>query len=363
MAGKSLPLGQPELWRKFESSLYNDGLTDSRIYKLRCMWRTLERHLSTDFMNVDKSTMESFIDDLHRDKIKSEKGKNFSGATKSDIKKSIRQIWKFIKGGNEEYPKEVSWIRGKIRKDEMPEEKPVVSLEELKKLASTFVTPEYRVLTFILFDSGFRIGEVLSVKKRHITWENFSNEQSCFWIECIASKTERRKIPIPLFTEELQAYINSFDYKQKGNDDSAFDVLYDNYRMALKRNSERVLKRNITPHCLRHSSATYYARQYEGNMVLLAQRYGWTYSSKQLQTYVRRSGAYQKEGAKKVYQNEALELRKENESLRSEYNTLQSEFKNLKEQMIAKDETAIKMMEQIEKLSRNMMQINKKLQV
>lgn len=92
----------------------------------------------------------------------------------------------------------------------------------------------------------------------------------------------------------------------------------------LKKNSLEFLKIKITPHCLRHSSATFYAREFDGNMNLLAQRYGWTFSSKQLQTYIRRSGAYQKAGAKKVFTNEVAKVKEQNVLLKERLEKLES---------------------------------------
>ena len=99
----------------------------------------------------------------------------------------------------------------------------------------------------------------------------------------------------------------------------------------LKENSQKLLGKKVTCHALRHSSATFYAREFDGNMNMLAERYGWAYSSDQLKTYIRRSGAYQKQGAKKVFVNELLKVREEMVSLREDHNKLQAEVKKIGE--------------------------------
>jgi len=98
----------------------------------------------------------------------------------------------------------------------------------------------------------------------------------------------------------------------------------------------KVLGKKITPHALRHSSATYYAKEFDGNMMLLADRYGWTYSSKELRTYIRRSGAYQRAGAKKVFSNEVEKLREENRNVKETLRAMEEKMEKMQEN-IAKE--------------------------
>ncbi len=275
------------------------------------MFNVVSRGITKQFDKLKRDDIEQFLDDLNRDKFKKIDGNVFSGCTKSDIKKFLKQFFKWYKGNNELYPKEVAWIKTKINKDEKPKEKPVLTKQEVIKLANTFSKPEYRILTLLLWDSGFRIQEMLSVKKQDITWENFYENEKCFWVKCNASKTEERKIPIPQFQEDIKSFMNSSYFQQLKDIDLIFNISYEYYLRKLKENSQSLLGKKVTCHALRHSSATFYARELDGNMNMLAERYGWAYSSDQLKTYIRRSGAYQKQGAKKVFVNELLKVREE----------------------------------------------------
>ena len=108
-----------------------------------------------------------------------------------------------------------------------------------------------------------------------------------------------------------------------------FDLSYEYFLRKLKENSQKLLNKKVTCHALRHSSATFYAREFDGNMNMLAERYGWAYSSDQLKTYIRRSGAYQKQGAKKVFVNELLKVREEMASLSEKHEKLKKDFEDL----------------------------------
>lgn len=324
-----MPEEKDVLWNNFEKHLLNESLTKQRREKLLTMYRMVKRGVRKPYEELTREDIEAFLDDLNRNNFQRIDGRNLSGSTKCDMKRFLKQFFKWYKGNNEFYPKEVAWIKARINKDEMPEEKPVISVEEVHKLANSFNKIELRLLVLLLFDSGFRISEMLSVKKKDITFEEYDEGKKCFWINCNQSKTEKRKIPIPLFTEEIQAFVNSFSFKEMNEDDLVFKVSYPSFLQNLRMKSINVLGRKISPHALRHSSATYYAREFDGNMNILADRYGWTYSSDQLKTYIRRSGAYQKMGAKKVYTNEVLKVKEENAILKEAIQRMAKQMKEL----------------------------------
>lgn len=311
---------QEKLWIEFENHLLNEGLSESRRDKLKMMWKYAESGIKKDFDSVERADVEKYVNDLNRNKITKKDGKPLSGSTKSDIKKFLKQFYKWRKGDNEEYPKLVSWIKTRISKDERPEEKEIVSIQEIKKLALSFPKIEQRIMTLLLFDSGFRIQELLSITKKAISWEDFDEENKCFWIKCSKSKTIVRKVPVPLFTEDLQTFINSSYYTSLKENERLFPFSYNAYLKTFKTCSKSILKKDLAFHNLRHSSATYYAKEYNGNSMALADRYGWTYNSKELQTYIRNSGQYQKQGAKMSYSNKVRELEekidKQNEEIK-----------------------------------------------
>ena len=316
-------------WEKFENNLLNKGLTKKRIDKLRSMYNLVARTLTTPLETATREDLEQFVTDIHRNKVRKLSGEALSGSTKADIKRFLKQFFKWLKGKDEFFPSEVTWIRTSISKDEQPEEKPTLSLTEALQFASAFKKTEYRILTLLLFDSGFRINEMLSAKKTDLSWEDFGEGEKCFWLKCNASKTELRKVPVPLFTEHLRDFVNSSYYLNLGNDEPLFNLEYSNILTRFGQVSQQLFNKTITPHALRHSSATFYAKEFDGNMNSLAERYGWTYSSDQLKTYIRRSGAYQRSGAKKVFTNELLSVKAENARLKERMEKMEGDVRSL----------------------------------
>lgn len=323
--------GSKNVFLDFENHMLNQAVSKKRLVKLRMLYRMVEKHTKKAVFKLTRKDIEIYTNKLNRNKITREDGQNYSGSTKSDIKKFLRQFFKWYAGDNEHFPKQVSWLRTKISKDELPKEKPVLSMKEIIKLSQSFRKPEFKIMTLILFDSGFRINELLNVKKKDLTFEQYDNQSDdkCFWIKCSISKTIPRKVPIPLFTEDLQNFVNTSYYQNLNNDELLFPVSYQSFLLVLRRNSKKTLGKAISPHCLRHSSATLYSKEYEGNMNLIGQRYGWSFSSKEMATYIRRSGSYEKIGAKKVHTNQLLELKRHVEKKDKEVDSLKLTVKVL----------------------------------
>lgn len=306
------------IWIKFENHGLNNGLSKKRIDKLKYMFLMVERGLNNKPLDkVTREDIEIFLNKLNRNEYKKLNGDNYSGTSKSDIKKFMKLFWRYLKGNDEVYPKEVAWIKSKISKEEKPIPKEIISISEVQKLSSRAPTLEYKAIILILFDSGFRIDEFLSITKKDLTWEEYEGNQKCFWIKCNRSKTNTRKVPIPLFTEEIKNFANSSYYQELKEEDLLFRKEYDAIRMYLKKLSLKVLNKELTPHNFRHSSATYYARALDGDMIALCNRYGWSLSSDEAKTYIRMSGTYERQTAKKVYNNKTTELEEDVKLLKS----------------------------------------------
>lgn len=320
--------------------MLNEGLTKKRLNKLKAMFTIAERGIG-DLENAGREEIEKFVTKLHRGTFCKMNGSPYSGSTKSDIKRFLKQFYKWFKGDGEFFPKEVSWIKTRIGKDEKPEEKPIITPDEIREISTHFRRSDFRLMTLLLFDSGFRISEMFSVTKDRLSWEPFDDEGNCcWWVECTESKTYPRKVAVGLFTEEISQYVHTAPFTKLAPADKLFPFSDTLYRAALAQASKKVLKKKkLTPHALRHSSATLYAGIYQGDRIKLAERYGWSYSAQELDTYVRRNGQGLKEGAKVVYKNEVQKLQDENERLKQELEKLKEQIDDLPrmvEELVAK---------------------------
>ncbi|MDX9857590.1 MAG: hypothetical protein RBT76_07365 [candidate division Zixibacteria bacterium] len=130
------------------------------------------------------------------------------------------------------------------------------------------------------------------------------------------SKTKPRTISLPLSTKYLKTWLD--EHPAKGKPEAQlFPLRYDNMRMIVHRVGRRVLGKQVAPHLLRHSSATYYANRLS-NRFKLCYRYGWAMSSKQVDRYIDRAGIMEEETAQTIHEDERSKRSRESESLREE---------------------------------------------
>ena len=102
---------------------------------------------------------------------------NYADNTKHDYKVSIRKYFQWLIGYDEEtgeFPDEVRWIKPENKKTRLLPEA-LISEEELNKLAQD--AENLRGCAFVLLDyeSGGRIGEILSCLIKHVTFDKYGS--------------------------------------------------------------------------------------------------------------------------------------------------------------------------------------------
>ncbi len=92
--------------------------------------------------------------------------------------------------------------------------------------------------------------------------------------------------------------------------------------------AEKVLKKRVTPHMLRHSSATYWAPKM--NLYQLCAKYGWAFSSDMPDRYIERKGIIFDQIAEKGGVDQTTRLQKENRNLMEKVERLEQEYNKLR---------------------------------
>lgn len=321
-----------ELWEKYTEHLNNVGISKNRVGKLKSMHLLVSRHISKSLLECTREDFEIFIKKLHTNQIKSLISKKpLSGSTKADVKKYLKQLLKHFLGNDEQYPPQVAWLKTRIAKEEKPIRKDIVKINDIVRVADQMGDPKMRILTLLLFDSGFRIDEALSVKKCDLTWEPYQSQNSkghCWWLRCNRSKTEPRKIPVPIWTEDINHFIKTSYFKELGSSSLIWSFSYENYLKILHYASIKVLKKRISPHVLRHSSATYYGPILKSKYAM-DMRFGWSFGGRESETYVRATEQYLAAAPDAIHANETIKLQNELDDLKKKYDTLADAVKNL----------------------------------
>lgn len=258
------------------------GIGKLRLQKYGYDLRNISQLLDKDFNKCNPEDIKKLVLKI--------KDKNWAEWTKYGHLVIFKVFWRWLK--NEEHPKEIEWIKPRVKNgNKLPEE--LLTQEEIKKLINTTSNLKYKLLVSLLYESGARISEILDLKLKHISFEKDKPIVKLL----VNGKTGTRRIPIYAAVPYLRKYLNEAHIDKNNGDCFLFyakntplkRIDYNTIRLRLrwiKKKGE--IKKAINPHIFRHSRASYLA-----NFLTEAQMkhyFGWTQSSKMCQTYIHMSG-------------------------------------------------------------------------
>lgn len=270
-------------------------------------------YLPDDLRKATPEEIERLVVAIESDQIRSKSvrvvdgqkgptGDVLSSQYKADIKGTIKKFYKWLLGGNKAYPELVEWIDTFVQHREIP----ALTEDEIAALLERATSAFDRALIQVLFDGGFRIGELLNVRLRHVRFMPFDTahpENRCFVIRVAFSKTIRRTVvlPMPATTKWLNAWLEEHPagpvvlggggdgMLQAGDlEHPLFSLTVPTCNRHLRALGQRVLGKKVYPHLLRHSSATYWSNKL--SYFQQCKRFGWSLTSKMPQRYIDRQG-------------------------------------------------------------------------
>ena len=260
------------------------GLSITRNIKYLILLSQLSKMLKVGFKNATKSGMKDLIVHLEQSK--------YSDWSKKDHKVAIKRFYKWLKGRDEEYPEEVKWIKTGFRncKHKLPEE--LLSEEEVNKLAEQATHPRDKAFVQILYESGCRIAELLTLRIKNIHFDEYGATLK------VSGKTGDRRVRIVASAPSLAAWL---DIHPKRNDPEAplwlsrasrrklLPFNYSTANVLLRRLAGKAgIRKRVNPHLFRHSRAT--ALAIKLTEAQMKEYFGWTQGSDMAATYVHLSG-------------------------------------------------------------------------
>jgi len=215
---------------------------------------------------------------------------NLSEHTKRGFKLIIRRFYRFLRNCDKDdpHPPEVKWISLKLahKHSKLPEE--LLSEKEFIEIIRNCQTIRDKALISTIAESGARVGEIASMKIKHISFEEYGARLT------VNGKTGMRKILVVSSSPFLQRWINEHP---KNNNPDAFlwhnpqgeYLCYNRIAAILKKAARRAgIKKRMHLHLLRHSRATQLASiMSEASM---KQYFGWVQGSQMAAIYVHMSG-------------------------------------------------------------------------
>lgn len=226
------------------------------------------------FKDVSVKDMEKFISDLTSDKIKKSDNSKYSEQTKSNIKKTLILMLRWIHGEtSKDFLDLTSWIDTRFKKKSIDYFEESEVIEILKKCN----TLKQKMVIVCLMDGGFRIEEFLNIRNKDVSLVEGDAPYFRFKVREEFSKTLGRDVPMfwSYSYDIIKAWYDSkIDYKP---DEPFFESTYDGVRMLLNKIGKRA-KQEITAHKLRRSSAFMYAQK-GYNEFQINKKYGWASGS------------------------------------------------------------------------------------
>ena len=271
---------------EFDQYAVSIGLKEARRFKYMRLLRWLSKVLGKPFEKATREDMKRIMVGVQRSPL--------AEWSKTDRKVTIKRFYKWLKGDDEEYPKEVRWIKTTIKHERvmLPEE--LITDEDVKKMADTSVNTRDKAIVQCLYESGCRIGELITLQIKNISFDEYGA------VLRVTGKTGSRRIRIVASAPALATWMDCHPYKSdpeayvfvRHMNKRANDPLPFRYAIARKIIKDLAIKagvkKRVNPHTFRHSRATALASKLtEAQMKAY---FGWTQSSRMAGVYVHMSG-------------------------------------------------------------------------
>ena len=271
------------------------------------VWRIYTFLMFTGFVDaltVSSTQIEDYV--IHRTHDPTRRGKPCSPATIQGDILALKLFFRWLLQGKEGVLFEQ--IKRKKIRNRLPAER-VLNRDDIDALVKACDTLRDRALVMLLWDSGARIGEILSRKVGNVEFDQYGA------IMVVDGKTGQRRIRLTACVGDLQSWINTHPMKE--DPEAPLFITYHKSGFGSKclndqtvRNRLPVLAEHahvtkpVNPHAFRHARATDLAKKGFTEMEL-RRILGWEPSSQMPAVYLHLSGA---DVEKKVLQKAGLKM-------------------------------------------------------
>ena len=266
------------------------GLSQLRIiFYLNRFWN-IARQAHKDFDQMTKADVQQLV--LAIRAIQKKNGDALSERTILDHLTAIKSFWKWFKGSEDETPPEVKWIKTNPSKSnkKLPDELP--NTEDVEKLVNAATNARDKALISVLFDSGCRIGELLTLRIKNLHFDEYGG------VLLVTGKTGQRRVRIIHSVQRLQTWLEQNPFREQpdaivfcslSNKGRGNQLKYEAVSRILKKIRERAhVTKRVNPHAFRHARATLLAQHLTDSQ--LKQYFGWEADSKMAAVYIHLSG-------------------------------------------------------------------------
>ena len=283
-ASKTITEANKRAILKFHHDCFSNGLSVRRVMKYLLYLPKLADMLGEDFRKADKEDIKKVIASIERG--------HYAEWTKCDLRVMLKRFYKWFEGEDEFYPKKVRWIKttfDKVKKT-LPED--ILIQSEIKKMIEAASHIRDKAMIFTLYESGCRIGELLTMRIKNVEFDNFGT------IIRVHGKTGSRRIRLVDSSPYLSNWMAHHPHKKDkesalwvsiGTMNHSKLICYNTARKILMDTAKKAgVDKKVNPHNFRHSRATHLANILKESQ--MSEYFGWVQGTKQTKTYVHLSG-------------------------------------------------------------------------
>ncbi|MGV8084834.1 MAG: tyrosine-type recombinase/integrase [Candidatus Bilamarchaeum sp.] len=263
------------------------GSTHGRVAKVIYCMNYWAQWIEKPFKETNKDDLIIAVGELENTKL--------AEHTRYDLKIVLKMFYKWLEGNDETMPSKIAWLKPKIKnhKHKLPEE--LLTEEEVLKLVDAAGNVRDKAFILIIYESGCRIGELLTLKIKNIGFDQYGG------ILRVNGKTGDRRVRIISSAPSLAAWI---ELHPKGKDPDAM-LWHSTWRNSKQKKPQNLshgtvytllkeyavkagIRKRIYPHLFRHSRATALANKLTESQ--MKEHFGWVQGSEMAATYVHLSG-------------------------------------------------------------------------
>lgn len=289
---------------EYVKNLKANNLSKGWIYKQIYFLKSLRILLGKSFRKASKEDIIELVGKVNQHP-------EWADKSKTDFKKILKLYFRWLKQ-TEEFPEEVKWIKTTSKRNNQKIPEQILTKAEVELIANAVNNQRDKALILILYESGCRISELLNMRIKDISFDQFG----CYIL--VSGKTGWRRVRIIEYSKELLKWLDSHPIKTIPDADVWINL--ENLKgtitpaavhKILKNISKKLsLTKSVHPHAFRHARATHLARHLPE--AVMKQMFGWTNDSHMASVYYHLSGKDVDDALLKLHGIKTEEVKEEN---------------------------------------------------
>jgi integrase/recombinase XerD len=294
-----------QLILKFKDRVSSLSLSSQRVLFYVTRLIVIARAFPKSFEEATREDVEKLVAEIEEGNFQfTRKFKNkdytrsgkYTSWTKHDYKVTLKKFFQWLRKrewDSREYPKEVKWIRTTLKNNRKKLPEDILTKDEIRSLIQATSNPRDKAFISVLYESGCRIGEILNIKIKDITFDEYGAK-----VIIPEGKTGPRRIRLISSIPHVETWLGYHPHKKDpeaflwttyANSNKGNIISYEAISKMLRQTAKRAgITKKVNPHNFRHSRATHLAS--ELTSPIQCAMFGWVQGSDAPATYIHLNG-------------------------------------------------------------------------